>query len=161
MDQAGMLLAAEVHTSVRNCLDMHDIDSLTTLPDLIISWHSIQKPAEIRQAYQNKTTRRNRASLLVSMLHKHMSLFLIGLLGSLFAWVGMAVSAFAPTIAWISFTMGIVHGFFRDRMGSYDNLYRIIAGIIFSGGLGLATSLVRSSRSKSRTAKIAEGEVRG
>ncbi|XP_075727683.1 monocarboxylate transporter 9-like [Rhipicephalus microplus] len=50
------------------------------------------------------------AGLLVSVLHKHMSLFLIGLLGSFFAWGGMAVSAFAPSISWMSFTMGIVHG---------------------------------------------------
>ncbi|XP_049270056.1 uncharacterized protein LOC125757865 [Rhipicephalus sanguineus] len=50
------------------------------------------------------------SGLLVGMLHKHMSLFLIGLMGSFLAWGGMAASAFAPSISWMSFTMGIVHG---------------------------------------------------
>ncbi|KAH6937729.1 hypothetical protein HPB50_003718 [Hyalomma asiaticum] len=50
------------------------------------------------------------SGLLVGMLHKHLSLFLIGLLGSFFAWGGITVSAFAPSIAWMSFTTGFVHG---------------------------------------------------
>nr|XP_037285697.1 monocarboxylate transporter 9-like [Rhipicephalus microplus] len=55
----------------------------------------------------------------------------------------------------------LLFGFFRDRMGSYDNLYRMIAGIIFSGGLAIVASLVRSSRSKSKIANIPDCEVKG
>ncbi|KAH6940223.1 hypothetical protein HPB50_026345 [Hyalomma asiaticum] len=50
------------------------------------------------------------AGLLVGMLHKRLSLFSIGLLGSFLAWSGITVSAFVPNIAWMSFTMGFVHG---------------------------------------------------
>ncbi|KAM7311933.1 putative monocarboxylate transporter [Ixodes scapularis] len=77
--------------------------------------------------------------------------------GAVFTSVGMLSSAFAPSITWFTITMGLLHdhlevsyglmgllcaplllvkpfliGYFRDRLGSYDDLYYILAGLIFS-----------------------------
>ncbi|XP_065281113.1 monocarboxylate transporter 5-like [Dermacentor albipictus] len=99
------------------------------------------------------------SGMLVAVLHKRISLFWIGLVGSVFLWGGMMASAFAPSIAWISFTMGFVHGYFRDKMGSYDNLYRIVAGLFCGAGLVLFVYLFRSSRSRRTTMKSSTGAL--
>ncbi|XP_049517578.1 uncharacterized protein LOC119441785 isoform X2 [Dermacentor silvarum] len=99
------------------------------------------------------------SGLLVGVLHKRLSMFWIGLIGSVFLCGGIMASAFAPSIAWISFTMGFVHGYFRDEMGSYDNLYRIMAGIILCTGLVIFAYLFRSRRSKPTTIESSTGEL--
>nr|XP_050043195.2 uncharacterized protein LOC126540427 isoform X1 [Dermacentor andersoni] len=53
----------------------------------------------------------------------------------------------------------MIFGYFRDRMGTYDNLYRIVAGIICGAGLVLFVYLFRSNRSKRTTIKSSTGAL--
>ncbi|KAH7965803.1 hypothetical protein HPB49_011238 [Dermacentor silvarum] len=53
----------------------------------------------------------------------------------------------------------MIFGYFRDEMGSYDNLYRIMAGIILCTGLVIFAYLFRSRRSKPTTIESSTGEL--
>lgn len=50
------------------------------------------------------------AGLLVTLLHKYLSLFWIGILGSVLLWSSLTVSAFAPSIGWMTVIMGGAYG---------------------------------------------------
>ncbi|KAK8775197.1 hypothetical protein V5799_031458 [Amblyomma americanum] len=50
------------------------------------------------------------AGLLVTLLHKYLSLFWIGLLGSVMLWSSLIASAFAPSIGWMTATIGVAYG---------------------------------------------------
>ncbi|XP_077515178.1 uncharacterized protein LOC144125562 isoform X2 [Amblyomma americanum] len=50
------------------------------------------------------------AGILVSVLHRRMSLYRISLISSCLLWGGIGASVFAPSIAWITFTVGFLHG---------------------------------------------------
>ncbi|XP_075744591.1 monocarboxylate transporter 9-like isoform X2 [Rhipicephalus microplus] len=65
--------------------------------------------------------------LVVSALQDRLSVFHITLVGGLLASLGLIASTFTPTIAWMTFTFGVLHGFFRDKNGSYDYLYAMLA----------------------------------
>ncbi|XP_077551461.1 monocarboxylate transporter 12-like [Haemaphysalis longicornis] len=72
------------------------------------------------------------SGFFIAALQRCTSLFWIGILGSVLVWGGLIASVFAKDIAWLTVTMGLLHGQFRDVMGSYDNLYRIMAGLVFA-----------------------------
>lgn len=69
------------------------------------------------------------SGLLVSIGQGKLSVFQMGMLGSVFLWAGMLGAAFAPNIMWMTLTLGLIHGYFRDTKGSYDGLYQLQAGI--------------------------------
>ncbi|KAL1443240.1 hypothetical protein MTO96_030358 [Rhipicephalus appendiculatus] len=76
--------------------------------------------------------------LLVSIMQKKFSTCHITLVGGFITSAGVLASSFAPNIAWLSATFGVIQGFFRDSRGSYDNLYIMLAGL----NLGVAVLLV-------------------
>ncbi|XP_077535299.1 uncharacterized protein LOC144147106 [Haemaphysalis longicornis] len=67
------------------------------------------------------------AGLLVWFLQDKMSLYHITLLGCVLNSASLIASAVVPDIVWMSITAGILNGVFRDTMGSYDNLYRLLS----------------------------------
>lgn len=50
------------------------------------------------------------SGLLVAFLQRYMSLFHIGLIGSIFLWGGIIASVFSPNIATVTVTLGLLHG---------------------------------------------------
>ncbi|KAL1446407.1 hypothetical protein MTO96_044592 [Rhipicephalus appendiculatus] len=50
------------------------------------------------------------SGLLVSQLQRKMSVYHISLMGACLASAGLVASAFAPNIAWMTFTFGIMYG---------------------------------------------------
>ncbi|XP_075746594.1 uncharacterized protein LOC119185015 isoform X2 [Rhipicephalus microplus] len=95
------------------------------------------------------------SGLLVSCLQRHLSVFQLGLVGSVFLWAGILAAVFAPNMAWMTVTLGVIHGYFRDVRGSYDGLYQLQAGIhCFVGALfGLLSVLDRRRQKKWTTTR--------
>ncbi|KAH8039422.1 hypothetical protein HPB51_007275 [Rhipicephalus microplus] len=50
------------------------------------------------------------SGLLVSCLQRHLSVFQLGLVGSVFLWAGILAAVFAPNMAWMTVTLGVIHG---------------------------------------------------
>lgn len=50
------------------------------------------------------------SGLLVSIGQGKLSVFQMGMLGSVFLWAGMLGAAFAPNIMWMTLTLGLIHG---------------------------------------------------
>ncbi|XP_037565033.1 monocarboxylate transporter 9-like [Dermacentor silvarum] len=50
------------------------------------------------------------SGLLVSCAQRHLSVFQIGLIGSVFLWAGILGAVFAPNMAWMTLTLGAIHG---------------------------------------------------
>ncbi|XP_075542933.1 monocarboxylate transporter 11-like [Dermacentor variabilis] len=50
------------------------------------------------------------SGLLVALLQRYMSLFHVGLIGSIFLWGGIIASVFSPNITTITVTLGLLHG---------------------------------------------------
>ncbi|KAH7957056.1 uncharacterized protein LOC119391683 [Rhipicephalus sanguineus] len=53
------------------------------------------------------------SGLLVSCLQRHLSVFQLGLIGSVFLWAGILGAVFAPNMAWMTVTLGAIHGELR------------------------------------------------
>ncbi|KAL1427027.1 hypothetical protein MTO96_017773 [Rhipicephalus appendiculatus] len=47
---------------------------------------------------------------LVSWFQRHLSVFILGLIGSIFLWTGILGAFFAPDITWMTVTLGAIHG---------------------------------------------------
>ncbi|XP_042146113.1 monocarboxylate transporter 11-like [Ixodes scapularis] len=47
---------------------------------------------------------------VVVLLQQHISMARIAILGSVLLWLGLVASAFVPSIAWMCFTFGFIHG---------------------------------------------------
>ncbi|XP_077532396.1 monocarboxylate transporter 5-like [Haemaphysalis longicornis] len=82
------------------------------------------------------------SGFLVVMGQQHFSVFQIGLAGSIFLWAGILGAVFAPSMAWMTATLGAVHGVgvgivcvtLTIVVMMYFDKYRGIAsGIKFSG----------------------------
>ncbi|XP_077554175.1 monocarboxylate transporter 5-like isoform X2 [Haemaphysalis longicornis] len=124
------------------------------------------------------------AGLFVTALRKHLSNFWIGLIGGCLLWGGTAASVFAPNIAWMAVTIGFVHeaislvsgtsglllvpllfcnplimGYFRDHTGSYDGLFRLVAGIILSVATTFLAMIFCNRRRKSRKTRSPPAEA--
>ncbi|XP_065286620.1 monocarboxylate transporter 9-like isoform X1 [Dermacentor albipictus] len=50
------------------------------------------------------------SGLLVSCAQRHLSVFQLGLIGSIFLWAGILGAVFAPNMAWMTVTLGAIHG---------------------------------------------------
>ncbi|XP_037514412.1 uncharacterized protein LOC119390786 [Rhipicephalus sanguineus] len=50
------------------------------------------------------------SGLLVSWFQRHLSVFVLGLIGSVFLWIGILGAVFAPNITWMTVTLGAIHG---------------------------------------------------
>ncbi|KAH7959737.1 hypothetical protein HPB49_013347 [Dermacentor silvarum] len=50
------------------------------------------------------------SGLLVSCAQRHLSVFQLGLIGSVFLWAGILGAVFAPNMAWMTVTLGAIHG---------------------------------------------------
>ncbi|XP_054930399.1 uncharacterized protein [Dermacentor andersoni] len=51
--------------------------------------------------------------------------------GSVLAAAGVIASSFAPDITWLSVTLGAMHGFFRDGLGSYNEMFWVLGSFSF------------------------------
>ncbi|XP_077511470.1 uncharacterized protein LOC144121900 isoform X2 [Amblyomma americanum] len=80
----------------------------------------------------------------VALLGQRLDVFQIAVAGSVLVWAGLALASLAGSIFWMSVTFGVVHGYYRDNGGSYDNLYRVLGfiqacvgsallGVLYSG----------------------------
>ncbi|XP_054923569.2 monocarboxylate transporter 9-like isoform X1 [Dermacentor andersoni] len=50
------------------------------------------------------------SGLLVSCAQRHLSVFQLGVIGSVFLWAGILGAVFAPNMAWMTVTLGAIHG---------------------------------------------------
>nr|XP_054923387.1 monocarboxylate transporter 6-like isoform X3 [Dermacentor andersoni] len=96
--------------------------------------------------------------IVVSQLQDKVSVYHITLVGGLLASLGLVASAFTPDIVWMSVTFGVLHGFFRDKNGSYDFLYVMLAVLCFVQAvlLGLLTWREAMQRREPRGQRFCE-----
>ncbi|KAL3221519.1 hypothetical protein MRX96_050245 [Rhipicephalus microplus] len=50
------------------------------------------------------------AGILVSLGQGHVSVFQMGIVGSVFLWAGLLGATFAPNMTWMTLTVGLIHG---------------------------------------------------
>lgn len=79
--------------------------------------------------------------LVSGPLSEHFSTVPVMAVGSVLASAGVIASAYAPDVTWISVSLGIVHGFFRDNLGSYNAMFWLLGSLcIFIGLLWMMVS---------------------
>lgn len=72
------------------------------------------------------------------------------LAGALLCPVAIIASAFVPNMAWMSVTLGLLYGAFRDMRGSYDNLYRMCGAVdLFAALMVSAQAFIDASKRRS------------
>ncbi|KAL1442672.1 hypothetical protein MTO96_007755 [Rhipicephalus appendiculatus] len=65
----------------------------------------------------------------ITLLQNKLSVFYITLLSIGACGAGAIAGSFSPDIAWMTVAVGGLYGFFRDSLGSYDNLYAMLGAI--------------------------------
>lgn len=93
---------------------------------------------------------RNLSGFAVTLLQSRLSVFSMTLLSVAVCSGGMIAGAFAPNIVWTAVAVGGFYGAFRDTLGSYDNLYRVLGALNLFGAM-LLFLLVFRDRARRRT----------
>ncbi|KAM7293255.1 monocarboxylate transporter 2 [Ixodes scapularis] len=78
------------------------------------------------------------SGLALATLQWRLSLFTIFLLGGLFSWTGIVASAFVPNMAWMTVTLGGIHGL---GLGVTTMTFSILLAMYFDKYRGLASGL--------------------
>ncbi|XP_042142188.1 monocarboxylate transporter 2-like [Ixodes scapularis] len=78
------------------------------------------------------------SGLALATLQRRLSLFMIFLLGGLLSWTGIVASAFVPTMAWMTVTLGGIHGL---GLGITTMTFSILLAMYFDKYRGLASGL--------------------
>ncbi|XP_072143003.1 monocarboxylate transporter 9-like [Dermacentor andersoni] len=82
------------------------------------------------------------SGLLVSCAQRHLSVFQLGLIGSVFLWAGILGAVFAPNMAWMTVTLGAIHGELRfvnmhRELHSYERVHLHCFLFFFTAGVGV------------------------
>ncbi|XP_037525266.1 uncharacterized protein LOC119402207 [Rhipicephalus sanguineus] len=87
----------------------------------------------------------------ILLLQNKIPLFYITVLSIGCCGGGAIAGAFSPNIAWMSVAVGGLYGFFRDTLGSYDNLYVMLGAINLLAAAMLSVLVCRDcTRRKSK-----------
>ncbi|KAM7293249.1 monocarboxylate transporter 2-like [Ixodes scapularis] len=78
------------------------------------------------------------SGLALATLQRRLSLFTIFLFGGLLSWTGIVASAFVPTMAWMTATLGGIHGL---GLGITTMTFSILLAMYFDKYRGLASGL--------------------
>ncbi|KAH9377779.1 hypothetical protein HPB48_012194 [Haemaphysalis longicornis] len=82
------------------------------------------------------------AGIFVAILSKFVSIFYIGLIGSVVSWMGLLAAIFAPDIPWMAATFGMLHGagvgivliaITVSIMTNFDKYRGVAAGLKYTG----------------------------
>ncbi|XP_037581930.1 uncharacterized protein LOC119465203 [Dermacentor silvarum] len=65
----------------------------------------------------------------ITLLQNKLSVFYITILSITACGGGVIAGAFCPNIIWMTVAVGGLYGFFRDTLGSYDNLYAMLGAV--------------------------------
>ncbi|XP_075740098.1 uncharacterized protein LOC119169743 isoform X2 [Rhipicephalus microplus] len=71
------------------------------------------------------------SGFVIVLLQNKLSVFVIGLFVVALSAIAVIGGAFCPDMACMSVTVGGLYGFFRDNLGSYDNIYRLLGAANF------------------------------
>ncbi|KAH7956760.1 hypothetical protein HPB52_012545 [Rhipicephalus sanguineus] len=86
------------------------------------------------------------SGLLVSWFQRHLSVFVLGLIGSVFLWIGILGAVFAPNITWMTVTLGAIHAsilaqqlrvlytHYRQQGGNSDYLEPRLEQLLYRSG---------------------------
>nr|XP_054921187.1 uncharacterized protein LOC126519145 [Dermacentor andersoni] len=79
----------------------------------------------------------------ITLLQNKLSVFSITVLSVAACGGGAIAGAFCPNITWMTVAVGGLYGFFRDTLGSYDNLYAVLGAVNLLAAAMVSTLVYR------------------